>query len=70
MVEINEGFDSPPEGVAVQGVDSNISDLPSRSGGLKVVRGATLSYHDLQYTVEIPGKCCRKAEKQILFGVR
>ena len=33
-------------------------------------RGATLSFHDIEYFVETPGKCFEKTEKQLLFGVR
>jgi hypothetical protein len=69
MAEINGGFDSPPEDVANRGIDSDTKEFSSQRKSLKI-RGATVSYHDLQYTVEIPGKCCRKSEKQILFGVR
>jgi hypothetical protein len=32
-------------------------------------RGSTLSYHQLKYTVNVTGNCCRNATKQILHGL-
>jgi hypothetical protein len=69
MAEINEGFDQPAEYDADQGFDSDKNKLPTQPTGLRV-HGATVSYHNLQYTVEVPGKCWGKTTKQILFGVR
>lgn len=69
MAEVNDGFDSPPEGVASNEVAIKTHDSSHRHDHMRV-RGSVVSYHNLNYTVEIAGKCCRKTEKQILFDVR
>lgn len=69
MAEINKGFDSPPEDVANGQGAVLKAGAPSKRAYRKV-QGSTVSYHDLKYSVEIPGKCCHTREKQILFGVR
>ena len=42
----------------------------SSSSQLRRSRKAVISYHDLNYDVNIPGPCCKKVKKQILHNLR
>ena len=46
---------------------------PLDMASVQTVKGSTISFHNLKYTVQVkpPGKCCAKSEgKEIINGVR
>lgn len=64
MAHVNSTYD-----LALDEIDISSGVKPSRRH-VADVRGSTVSFHDLNYSVDIPTKCCRTNQKQILFDVR
>ena len=52
---------------------SSASDVCVDMASVQTVKGSTISFHNLKYTVQVkpPGKCCANSEgKEIIHSVR